>query len=127
MEQDFKALEKVQHRVTKLVHGLKQLSYEEWLKKLSIRSMKCLVQHGDLIKNFKILTGKVAVDQHNFFEKNQDQRTRGRQLKLNQRNHPQSSFLGTLFKKCDSKFQKRVGIVVVPSIQTVNYLVNFDE
>ena len=34
---------------------------------------------------FKILTGKVAVDADHFFEKNQDERTRGHQLKLKKR------------------------------------------
>ena len=85
MVQDFKALEKVQRRATKLVHGLRLLPYDERLKILKVPSMESRVQRGDLIETFKILTGKVAVDADRFFEKNQDERTRGHQLKLKKR------------------------------------------
>ena len=40
------------------------------------------VRRGDLISTFKILTGKVKLDATKFFEKAQNQRTRGHHLKL---------------------------------------------
>ena len=85
MEQDFLALEKVQRRATRLVCGLKHLSYQERLTRLRIPSMKNRVQRGDLIETYKIMTGKVAVDPHHFFERNRDERTRGHCMKLKKR------------------------------------------
>ena len=81
MVQDFRALEKVQRRATKLVRGIKHLSYQERLAVLQIPSMEERLQRGELIETFKILTGKVVIDPGRFFERNQDTRTRGPQLK----------------------------------------------
>ena len=69
VEQDFSALEKVQHRAAKLVSGLKHVSYQERLTRLRIPSMKNRAQRGDLIETYKIMTRKVAVDPHHFFER----------------------------------------------------------
>ena len=85
MEQDFSAYEKVQHRATKLMHGLKCLLYQEHLTRPRIPSMKNRVQRGDLIEAYKIMTGKVAVDPHCFFKRNRDERTRGHWMKLKKR------------------------------------------
>ena len=85
MVQDFKALDKVQRRATKLVREIRHLPYQERLARLKILSMEDRVKRGDLIETYKILTGKVAVDPAQFFENNQDDRTRGHHLKLNKR------------------------------------------
>ena len=82
MAQDFKALEQVQRRATKLVSQIRNLSYEERLKKLKILSIKDRVIRGDLIETHKILTGKVDTDAAHFFELSREERTRGHQLKL---------------------------------------------
>ena len=77
MAQDFKELEQVQRRATKLVPGLKSLSYDERLKQLQLYSVKTRVLRGDLIETYKIITGKAKLETSQFFKLNQDTRTRG--------------------------------------------------
>ena len=82
MVQDFKALERVQRRATKLVPEIRNLPYEERLKRLNLISMEERVLRGDLIETYKILTGKLNIDHEQFFQVNHNERTRGHHLKL---------------------------------------------
>ena len=82
MSQDFKALEKVQRRATKLVRGLKHVPYEERLKKLNLPSIEERIRRGDLIETYKILMGQMKLDSDQFFVRSHECRTRGHQLKL---------------------------------------------
>ena len=83
--QDIQRLEKVQRRATKLVIEIRTLPYPERLKKLDIPSMEDRLNRGDLIEAFKIITGKVDIDPGQFFEYQDDARTRGHHLKLKKR------------------------------------------
>ena len=58
------------------------LTYEERIKSLKLPTVKERVLRGDLIEAYKILTGKTGLDPAKFFEKNEDERTRGHHLKL---------------------------------------------
>ena len=82
MIQDFKHLEKVQRRATKLVQGLKDMPYGERLKILNLTSVEERIGRGDLIETHKILTGRVNTDSAQFFVRHQDGHTRGHHLKL---------------------------------------------
>ena len=82
LKKDIKTLEAVQRRATKLIRGLKQLPYEERLKRLKLMSIEDRLRRGDLIETYKILTKKVHVNHTQFFRFCEDRRTRGHSLKL---------------------------------------------
>jgi len=69
-------------RATKLVLTIKHLTYEERLVQLKLPTLKYRRLRGDMIEVFKILTGKYDTNVTFCFEKHQDCRTRGHNLKL---------------------------------------------
>ena len=52
------AIENVQRRATKYLPTLKNMTYEERLKKLNLPTLQYRRMRGDLIETYKILTGK---------------------------------------------------------------------
>ena len=62
---------------TKLVLTVKHLTHKERLQQLKLPTLKYRRTRGDMIEVFKLLTGKIFS-----FEKHQDCRTRGHNLKL---------------------------------------------
>jgi len=58
---DIQVLEKVQRLATKLVQGLKKVSYEHRLRDLGLTSLEKRSMQGDLIETFKILTERENV------------------------------------------------------------------
>ena len=57
LKRDINKLEKVQRRATKLVPSIRNLSYEERLKKLDLQSLEERRVRGDLIQYFKLYKG----------------------------------------------------------------------
>jgi len=78
---DIQAIENVQRRFTKRLHGLKSYTYQERLIRLSISSLELRRLHADLILTYKILFGHVDLDV-NLFEFCSVVSTRGHQFKL---------------------------------------------
>ena len=62
LKKDIECLEKVQRSATKMVHGLRHLSYEQRLRHLELTTLRERRIRGDLIETFKIMTGKERVD-----------------------------------------------------------------
>ena len=54
-KQDADMLEKVQRRATKMIPSLRNLSYEERLKRLGMFSLRCRTLRGDIIEMFKMI------------------------------------------------------------------------
>ena len=50
-------LEKIQRRATKLIPGLRDLTYEELLKECGLTTLETRRLRGDQIQVFKILNG----------------------------------------------------------------------
>jgi len=64
MREDIECPERVQRKATKLVQGLKKLSYVERLERLHLTTLekRRLRLRGDLIETYKLLTGKENID-----------------------------------------------------------------
>jgi len=59
LAKDIELPEKVQRRATKCVTGMKCMMYEQRLQLLNNTTLERKRQMGDLIKVYKILTGKI--------------------------------------------------------------------
>ena len=79
---DIEILERVQHRFTRMVEGLKELEYKQRLEYLGLPSLRFRRLRGDLIETFKILKGNERVKSEKFFTLSHNTKTRGHSLKL---------------------------------------------
>ena len=62
LEKDIETLEKVQRRVTKHIHGLSNLEYDERLKTLRWMRLRARRERGDVILAFQYLHGNVELN-----------------------------------------------------------------
>ena len=69
-QKDIDELERVQRRTMKTVAGFHKLNYHERLKCLNVTTLKKRRTRGDLIKTYKLLTGKEDINYHKFFQMN---------------------------------------------------------
>ena len=77
------SIENVQRRATKMIPGMKELSYIERLKKLELPTLAYRRLRGDLIEIFKIMTGKYdEVVSKDLLEVAKIGNTRGHKFKL---------------------------------------------
>src|SRR6266536_3311624 len=81
LKKDIDLIERVQHWATKMIDGLKDLSYEQRLSRLNLTMLESRRLRGDLIEVFKILKGLEDVNYQEFFKMSTSQ-LRGHELKL---------------------------------------------
>ena len=81
-KKDKQLLERVQHRFTRMLPGLKCLEYEDRLKVLGIWSLEERRNRADLLEVFKMKSGFSAVPFSTLFEIDSQQRTRGHTWKI---------------------------------------------
>jgi len=68
---------------TKLVSGLRNLSYEDRLQRLKLTTPEKRLLRGDLIETLKIMTAREKIDKHEFFESsNNAYSSRGHEYKI---------------------------------------------
>ena len=79
---DVIALEGVQRRFTRMLPGMKHLSYEERLDRLGLFSLEQRRLRGDLIEVYKIMRGKDRVDREQLFPLVEGSVTRGHKFKV---------------------------------------------
>ena len=85
LRKDIDMLEKIQRRATKLIPGLRDLSYEERLnliKECGLTTIETRRLRGDQIEVFKILKGYENIDSNIFFEIKENKITRGHNFTL---------------------------------------------
>ena len=80
------AIESVQRRATKQLPGMKDIPYEERLKRLKLPTLACRQTHGDMTEVYKLLQGEYDSDVSNIVKLHKDsdtrEGTRGHSLKL---------------------------------------------
>ena len=82
LERQAKLLENVQRRATKLVPELKDLEYEERLRRLKLPSLRYRRERGDIIEAYKFLHDYYDVENNPLTLDDATRRTRGHSLKL---------------------------------------------
>ena len=75
-------LERIQHRFTKLIPGIRHLPYADRLSKLNLWTLEERRNRADLLEVFKMAKNISSIPLSSFFELNTDSRTRGHSLKL---------------------------------------------
>ena len=68
LQKYIKLIEGVQRRATRLVPELRELPYEERLKKLKLTTLEERRVRGDMIETYKIITRKEKVNPEKFFQ-----------------------------------------------------------
>ena len=81
-QQDLDLLEAVQRRATRMIPGIRRLEYKDRLKDLGMFSLRRRYIRGDMIEVYKMFEGLDDLDINEFFEVDEDDRTRGHSRKL---------------------------------------------
>ena len=82
LRKDVLALEEIQRRFTRMIPGMKGLSYEEQLRNLAPYSMEFKSMRGDQVETYRILRGLDRVDVERMFPLVGETRTRGHKLRV---------------------------------------------
>ena len=82
LRKDVDMLEKIQRRATKLIPGLRDLTYEDRFKECGLTTLETRRLRGDQIEVFKILNGYENIDSNILFEIKESKITRGHNYTL---------------------------------------------
>jgi len=112
-------LERVQRKITKMIRGMEQLSYEERLTELGLFNLEKRRLWGDLTAAFQYLEGAYRKDGENVFNRACCNRTRGNSFKLREGRF-RLDIRKTFFKRSVVKHWHRLPreVVEAPSLET---------
>ena len=79
---DIESLERIQRRMTKMIHNIRNLPYEDRLKKLNLHSLERRRVRGDMIEVYKWFNGINKGDISKVLKLNNQDRTRSNGYKL---------------------------------------------
>jgi len=79
---DRELIERIQHRFTKMIPEVRELGYEERLKRLGLMSLEERRNRSDMVEMYKISTGISALPFERFFQYDGYGRTRGHTRKI---------------------------------------------
>ena len=82
LRKDIESIERLQMRATKLIPGIKDLSYEDRLRELQLPSLAHRRLRGDAIQTFKIIKCLDDCNKEKFFKLSTMSNTRGHSYKL---------------------------------------------
>ncbi len=82
LRRDIALMEHIQRRATRKVKGMRELSYEERLRRLNIVSLERRRLRGDLILAYSIFHSRLDLPQAKFFEVPSERDLRGHDFKL---------------------------------------------
>ena len=106
LRKDVDMLEKIQRGATKLIPGLRDLTYEEQLKECGLTTLETRRLRGDQIEVFKILNGYENIDSNIFFEIKECKITRGHNYTLVKKQIVQANNakIGVVWGKCGTYY-----------------------
>ena len=82
LKKDIDKLERIKRRATKMIPGLRYLSYESCLFQCGLTTLETRRLRGDQIEVFKIVNGYEDVDKNMFFKLKEGSRTKGHKAAL---------------------------------------------
>ncbi len=85
LRQDIALMERIQRLATRMVKGMRELPYEDRLRRLNIFSLKRRRLRGDLILAYNIFHGYLDLPRAGFFEAPSERDLRGHDFKLRHR------------------------------------------
>ena len=81
-KEDQRLVERVQRRATRLVPDVRQLPYQDRLRKLRLPSMLYRRRRGDVIMIFMLMNGLLKMNKEDFFQRAASASTRGHPMKV---------------------------------------------
>ncbi len=86
LQRDIALMERIQRLATRMVKGMRELPYEDRLRRLNIFSFERRRLRGDLILAYNIFHGRLDLPRAEFFEAPSERDLRGHDYKLRHRN-----------------------------------------
>ncbi len=119
------AIENVQRRATRLVNGLKDMSYEQRLKKLGLPSLEYRRERADMVQTYKILQDIDHIDKEKLFTMSSYSRTRGHSRKIYKRRSRLTSRANVFSNRIVNSWNNLPELVVMaPSLNTFKSRLN---